>query len=136
MVKDIRPGYYGSYPGYLTDVDGTLFWNQDMDGDAFVTLDYACMGCHIDIGEPITIDMCDGIIENADPGPYAPMLQIPGPFLPGQLSCPVWMVGDMVVRFRMRHQTEQQREVGKQSGRGHRNPRQEVGPLAFQNRVA
>ncbi|MHC5027384.1 MAG: cytochrome c3 family protein [Planctomycetota bacterium] len=36
--------------------DGSnLYWNQDANGDAFVTLDYACLGCHTDIGSDLTL---------------------------------------------------------------------------------
>ncbi len=38
------------------DDGGTLFWNQDVNGDAAVTLDYACLGCHIDAGPPLTLE--------------------------------------------------------------------------------
>ncbi|MBT8485318.1 MAG: hypothetical protein HKO59_04360 [Phycisphaerales bacterium] len=39
------------------DVDGTLFWNQDAEGQSIVTLDYACLGCHADIPDvPITLE--------------------------------------------------------------------------------
>jgi mono/diheme cytochrome c family protein len=34
--------------------DGTLYWNQ-VNGESFVTLDYACLGCHDQVGAPITI---------------------------------------------------------------------------------
>ncbi|MFG0252711.1 MAG: multiheme c-type cytochrome [Phycisphaerales bacterium JB038] len=38
------------------DVDGSLFWNQDLDGESYVTLDYACIGCHIDLGDDLTLN--------------------------------------------------------------------------------
>ncbi len=34
---------------------GSTFWNQDLDGNAFVTLDYACLGCHEDVGDGLTL---------------------------------------------------------------------------------
>jgi len=37
------------------EVEGNFFWNQDPDGDAFVTLDYACLGCHNLIGDGLTL---------------------------------------------------------------------------------
>jgi hypothetical protein len=40
------------------------FWNQDINGDAFITLDYACLGCHIEVGSPLTIE--DAAIFAAD----------------------------------------------------------------------
>jgi hypothetical protein len=35
------------------EVDGSTYWNQN---PAFATLDYACMGCHEEIGEPLTME--------------------------------------------------------------------------------
>ena len=35
--------------------NGKLYWNQSAAGGAFATLDYACMGCHIEIGHPLTM---------------------------------------------------------------------------------
>ena len=40
----------------VTDIDGTLYWNQDMDGESFTTLDYSCLGCHIDVGDGLTLE--------------------------------------------------------------------------------
>jgi hypothetical protein len=37
------------------DVNGSLFWNQEENGDSFITLDYACLGCHTEIGESLTM---------------------------------------------------------------------------------
>ncbi len=39
----------------VTDIGGSLFWNQEASGDAFVTLDYACLGCHEDVGDGLTL---------------------------------------------------------------------------------
>jgi hypothetical protein len=36
--------------------DGVLYWNQDENGDSFITLDYACLGCHIEIGQELTLE--------------------------------------------------------------------------------
>ncbi len=34
-----------------------LFWNQDADGNASITLDYACLGCHIkNVGDGLTLE--------------------------------------------------------------------------------
>lgn len=30
-------------------VNGTTFWNQDANGESSVTLDYACIGCHLEV---------------------------------------------------------------------------------------
>jgi hypothetical protein len=35
--------------------DGSLFWNQDNEGRSYVTLDYACLGCHTDFDD-LTIE--------------------------------------------------------------------------------
>ncbi len=35
--------------------NGGLYWNQEND-ESFVTLDYACMGCHIENNEPLTME--------------------------------------------------------------------------------
>ncbi len=37
-----------------TEIDGELYWNQDDNGDAFATLDYACYSCHLNDG--MTLD--------------------------------------------------------------------------------
>ena len=38
-------------------MDGSnLYWNQDAEGDSYVTLDYACLGCHIAIGDELTLE--------------------------------------------------------------------------------
>ena len=37
-------------------VDGTTFWNQDAVGNAFITLDYACLGCHADFDPGFTLE--------------------------------------------------------------------------------
>lgn len=37
----------------VTDIGGTLYWNQDDDGRAYITLDYACLGCHTEDDEDI-----------------------------------------------------------------------------------
>jgi hypothetical protein len=37
------------------DEGGSLYWNQDQFGQASVTLDYACLGCHEEIGENLTM---------------------------------------------------------------------------------
>jgi hypothetical protein len=34
--------------------NGNLYWNQ-VNGESFTTLDYACMGCHTEVGEPLTM---------------------------------------------------------------------------------
>ncbi len=36
-------------------VGSSTFWKQNDRGQSFVTLDYACLGCHMQIGEPITM---------------------------------------------------------------------------------
>ncbi len=38
------------------DADGATFWNQDVDGNSKITLDYACLGCHIKIGHELTLE--------------------------------------------------------------------------------
>jgi cytochrome c554/c'-like protein len=38
------------------DDNGSLFWNQEANGNAFLTLDYACMGCHIEEGENVSME--------------------------------------------------------------------------------
>ena len=39
----------------VTGDGGTMFWKQNNRGESFVTLDYACLGCHQEIGVPLTI---------------------------------------------------------------------------------
>jgi hypothetical protein len=46
------------------DVDGNLFWNQDENGDAFVTLDYACLGCHIAMGDDLSLSEAADFSQN------------------------------------------------------------------------
>lgn len=67
---NVHGEYMGDVRGHLFEIttdaiyavdnvyeeDGATFWNQDEDGDAEVTLDYACMGCHIQIGSPLTLE--------------------------------------------------------------------------------
>ena len=43
------------------DVDGSLFWNQDDDGNAEVTLDYACLACHDDMSLAEAADFAENI---------------------------------------------------------------------------
>ncbi|MHC4990193.1 MAG: cytochrome c3 family protein [Planctomycetota bacterium] len=40
------------------------FWNQDENGESFITLDYACLGCHEEIGEPLTLEEAAGFALN------------------------------------------------------------------------
>jgi len=37
------------------EADGATFWNQDADGNASITLDYACLGCHTDFDPDMTL---------------------------------------------------------------------------------
>lgn len=40
----------------VTSVGGKLYWNQNSRGESFVTLDYACLGCHEEIGMALTME--------------------------------------------------------------------------------
>jgi hypothetical protein len=46
------------------EVDGNTYWNQDGEGSSVITLDYACMGCHIEIGEDINMAELADFAEN------------------------------------------------------------------------
>ncbi|MHC4127293.1 MAG: multiheme c-type cytochrome [Planctomycetota bacterium] len=35
--------------------NGNFYWNQE-NGESFITLDYACMGCHTQVGIPLTME--------------------------------------------------------------------------------
>jgi predicted CXXCH cytochrome family protein len=37
-------------------IGSNFYWNQNQFGESFATLDYACMGCHTQIGRPLTIE--------------------------------------------------------------------------------
>ncbi len=67
----------------VVDADGNLtggapgFWKQDANGQAFVTVDYACLGCHTGMPLDVAAGIANGIHEppnvppTADPnGPY------------------------------------------------------------------
>ncbi len=62
FTGDLRGHLFQIMPDPITaaenvyDDNGKLFWNQDRFGESYVTLDYACLGCHIDIGEPLTME--------------------------------------------------------------------------------
>lgn len=52
------------------DGDGNLYWNQDGNGDAAITLDYACMGCHIAGGAAFAMTI-------AEAAAVAPTVHVP-----------------------------------------------------------
>ena len=54
------------------DGTGSLFWNQDVNGDSFITLDYACLGCHIDNGTPLTLQEASDFATGIHSPPCAP----------------------------------------------------------------
>jgi hypothetical protein len=67
------------------DVDGNLFWNQEDDGNAFVTLDYACLGCHIQINEPLTLSEAADFAQNIHTA-HATAVREPAEVLPSSLQ--------------------------------------------------
>ncbi|MDP2360267.1 MAG: T9SS type A sorting domain-containing protein [bacterium] len=40
------------------------FWNQDVDGKAHATLDYACLGCHLGFGDNLTLEQAAAFATN------------------------------------------------------------------------
>lgn len=55
------------------------FWNQDANGDAAITLDYACLGCHIDVGDGLTLEAAAAFAKNIhNPAANQPPIADPG----------------------------------------------------------
>jgi len=72
------------------EVDGSLFWNQE-DTESAITLDYACLGCHIENGDTLTM---------ADASAYAVNIHtMHNADLPNPSECPADLTGDGALDF-------------------------------------